>query len=418
MGAYTDFLEDRCFEILPSDDDYVGELARVTELFRSFDQALDSFLVDHGYTHDTANHENKVTYLASKFRMAGIDVPRNMKKWFTEHKKIERKTAFQICFAFRLGVEETEDFLRRICLQRGFDCHVPEELIYLHGLKQGLNYSEVKNLIERIPKAFDGGASLPEDVVYTGTIADEVKLFSDGEELVEFIKEHRRWFGYRNATAYRYIKAVWSEIACERGLAAEEKIRLYKMFDGRTEESGEMLHRTGKAEEDSLWEIYLQILGLSGRAVSELGTDRSLKPILRDNGLLHPAAEDCFPDRDGLNKILNGQRVSYERVRKVMVLLTFYRFWVRSALRNGSYQAKGGDADRCILYINHSLKDAGYPMLYAGNPFDWIILHALADDFPLVTFREYMQELFYQKRKDEKVFVDDSEDLTWMREFH
>ena len=152
--------------------------------------------------------------------------------------------------------------------------------------------------------------------------------------------------------------------------------------------------------DDSVWEIYLQILGLSGNYVSKFYKNRSLKSIFRDNQLLHPLAEDSFPDRDGLNKILNDGHVSYERVRKMLILLVFYKFWVSKALYHNHYEAGYKDADECIAYINDILMDVGYPMLYVGNPYDFIVLTAVNSDYPLITFREYMREMFFLKEEE------------------
>lgn len=132
-----------------------------------------------------------------------------------------------------------------------------------------------------------------------------------------------------------------------------------------------------------------------------LDTDRSIKPILNNDDLLHPLAQASFPDRDGLNKILNGEHVSHERVRKQLIFLLFYRYWVSLALSRGHYGAVGGDFERCLSYMDQYLLDSGYPGLYIGNPYDWLILYSLVNsEFPLVTFREFMREMFW--RAEEK----------------
>ena len=46
------------------------------------------------------------------------------------------------------------------------------------------------------------------------------------------------------------------------------------------------------------------------------------------------------------------------------------------------------------------LSDAGYPALYAGNPFDWIFMYSAHDDCPLEALRFFMRELYLVK-KDE-----------------
>ena len=113
MGEYTNFFEDMTYDIFEKED-YVEELKKAAKLFRTFDKALDSFIVNHGYDGDLLNVDEKVSFITCKLKAAGVPVPRNIKKWYTEHKKIGRKTAFQLCFAFGLQVDEVNDFLRKI----------------------------------------------------------------------------------------------------------------------------------------------------------------------------------------------------------------------------------------------------------------------------------------------------------------
>lgn len=402
MGTYTEFIEYKRNEILPEDDNYIEELQEVAEMFRDFDEALDVFLVEHGYGGELSDIEAKVSFISLKFEEQKIKIPRNIRKWFTEHKRIERKTAFQICFAFNLGVIDTDDFFRRICLQRGFDCHNTEEVVYFYALNHHLSYQDAWQVIDQVPKIKTGKVDFAKDVMYTASIVEELEKFNDVSELVSFINEHITGFGYNNVTAYEYIHKIWDEISSENGLALSEKNKLYESFDGIEEENIAQI-KSKKIREDSMWGIYLQILGLSGKNISSIDTDRSLKPILKNNKLLHPLAEESFPDRNGLNKILNGEHVSYESVRKILILLVFYKCWVSLALERKSYAAIYGDTDRCTFLINDCLMDAGYPELYAGNPFDWIVLYALIDNYPLITFRDYMREMFYLKEAEQSI---------------
>ena len=396
MNTYTEFLENKAREIYPEDDiDYSQALIEVVNMFRNFDEALDTFLAEHGFMGNKLDIDEKISYIRTKFAQADIQPPRNMKKWYTEHKRIQKETAIRICFAFGLTVEESEDFMRRICLLRGFDCHNVEEVIYFYAISNRLSYSEARELIGRVPQVNVGKIDFEKEILYTSAIVEEIGRFRNPEELMEYISANIRQFGYNNATAYKYIRDMWKEISAEGGLAATERKRLYIEFN----DTDIVIEEQGKSR-DSLWEIYLQILGLAGNRIARLGTDRSLKPILKDNELLHAWAEDSFPGRVGLEKILNGEHVSEKLVHKTILLLVFYRFWVKSALKSHSYQAKNGDTYRCTCEINKYLMDAGYPELYPGDPFDWIILHAVENDFPLLVFRDYMRELFYIKESD------------------
>ena len=69
---------------------------------------------------------------------------------------------------------------------------------------------------------------------------------------------------------------------------------------------------------------------------------------------------------------------SYDSIRKLIILLDFYRFWVNAKLNSETEYYKTLDEDKLTeIYIeeaNNCLYDCGYEDLYAGNPYDWIFL--------------------------------------------
>lgn len=404
MSTYTTHLDAKTYTLLDIED-YALELKKATELFRTFDTALDTFLVEHGYTGDINSAGEKVNFISDKLKFANVPVPRNIKKWYAEHKRIEKKTAFQICFAFQLTVEEVNDFLKRICLERGFDYHNMEEIVYFFAFKHGLNYGQAKDILERI-EIEKPGKMPQEDIIYTKMIEDEIDAIETEEELIAYLDENRDKFGYNNARAYHAVQNIWEQLSGENGIAVRERKKLYLEFDKEIKEpimplEQEVEKKTRKRAETSVWEIFLGILGLAGSYTADLYETRSLKTFLKDNALLHPLAEDSFPDRDGIEKILHGRHISYERVRKILILLVFYKFWANKALHVNNYVAEYNDTESCLTDINQFLFDVGYPTLYSGNPYDFIFLMAMNTECPLLTFREYMREMFFYHKFDE-----------------
>ena len=397
MGRYTDSLKDLSFDLYPDDDDFEQKLAEVAGQFRPFDVALTAFLVENGMIEETASADEIVEFITGRFKAAGIEPPRHRKKWFSEHKSIKRDTAFDLCFALGLSLDQAEDFFRRVCLERGFDGHDMKEIVFRYAIRKGLSYAQAQEILGQIPVVKAENKIGNCEVVYTEMIQSEVDEMDSEEELIAYLTESAEGFGYNNATATRFIRTLWEEIACEDGLAEKERRDHHVTYEEDTENygkaDGRMRVRTPKG--DSLWEVYLQILGLSYIDMKKVGTDRSLKPILVDKDFMPHLAEDSFPDRDGLNKILNGEHLSHERVRKILILLAFYRYWAKLLVETGDYEVRGGELTRCEHMINNYLVDAGYPTLYIGNPYDWLILYSLANsDVPLMTFRGFMQELY------------------------
>lgn len=397
MGEYTLDKQIKAIEIDPLDDNFKDELREIMLSFRPVSEFMDLFIRDHGFDGGDDPKE-KEDFIKLKFREAGITPsPRNIKSWFDPGKNawrpFERRTAFLICCAFRLPVEEVEDFFTRCYLGRGFDLHKKLDAVYYFALKEGLPFEKIREL-ETLPEAPE--EDLPEETVYTDTIAGDLDRIRTCGELLDYFRMNESVFQYNNATAYRNISALWEKIAGQGGMAEKERTHLFFEEIGDDPESSMWTEPAGKTSlEGTLW----QMLGLSREATEEISrkakAERSLKAILRENPLMHTLAEASFPDRNGLKNILDGKRVSYETVRKILILLYFYKFWADLALkrRDGTYFATREDAARCVDEMNSLLLEAGYPLLYYGNPFDWIILFCIADDYPLRTFREYFREL-------------------------
>lgn len=392
MGEYTRFLSDLACGISPEDENYRQKLLDAAQSFRTFDAALDEFLVQRGYSGDSSDTEAKVGFLMEKFEKAGIELEARLPRaWFRRHiQPDKRDIAFKFCFAFQLTPEEAQDFFRRVYLQRGMDCHSVTEAVFYFCLRHGLNYSDARELLRKAPQQ-DGKGHLDRsaEVLYTGTILQELDRFRTPEELLAYLKENSEQFAYNNATAKKYIQQLWKRIAGENGLAARE-------FHRRCPEK-EMPVR-----ERSVWDIYQQIFGLldfdwvNQDRIFRVEGDRTLKPLLRANSLIHPLAGKSFPDRRGLEEINKGNWQSDEVIRKTMILLAFYRFWAELFLKGSAseYEAKPNDAERCIASIDRLLLDAGYPALYAGNPYDWIFLFVSLDEYPLEAFRFFMKEVY------------------------
>lgn len=408
MSEYTDYLESKIYDIFPDDDDYYQELIIMSKQFRRFDEALDSFIFTHGYDGNLDDLKSKISFLKKKFISAGIKPPRNLEEWYTEYVPIERNTAIKLCFALELDENGAEDFLRRVCLQNSFDCHDPKELIYYFSLSHKITYQEAEKSISGINKAELSSFIMNDDAVYTSFIVEQIKEFEDLDEIVNYVRMNSSLFSYTNATASKFIITLWEAIASPAGIAAQEEKNFEISFEEECrglndQEKNKALKKNKRTA--SLWDIYLQILGLRGNLIKTLGTDRSLKPILENNPLLHPLAEASFPDRDGLTKILNGKHVSKERVRKTLILLAFYKYWGSLAVKKGDYYVEITEncAERCIAQIDNYLSEAGYPCLYPGNPFDWLILYASNDDQPLYLFRDFMRQMFYIKQDSDEI---------------
>lgn len=428
MTQYTELLNIKAETLSMDDDGYEENLVEVATLFRGFDEALTSFMEEYGYKGDLADASAKAQFLREKFKTANVKPPRDFKEWFEPNKKIARKTAFQICFAFNLGVDETNNFFRCVQFERGFDCHTISEAVYYFCMRNGLSYTEAQEIIDRIPVPKKVKTISNREVLYTGTIIEYINGIDDKEKLIQYIIDNINDFQYNNATAIKYIQELWSEISKTDGLAAQEGTiidRTYNRSEDRHRKgvtdtrSTEVITEEIRQQEQevkpydyvvagsdaSTWIIFSQIIGLANYQEREYATkyDRSLSSVLSENKLMPLKAAYCFPSRQNIDKLIRGDLVGDDEIiRKMLIFLVFYTHWAKLIISKNDafYSAKFSDAERCLDTINARLLDAGYPELYAGNPYDWLFKWALSDENPLIAFRYYMGEIFAIKEEN------------------
>ena len=434
MSQYTELLNMKAETLSLDDDNYEEKLLEVSTLFRGFDEALTAFIEEHGYTGDLTDIPAKAQFLREKFKAANVKQPRDFKEWFVPNKKLTRKTAFQICFAFGLGVDETNDFFRCVQFERGFDCHTISEAVYYFCMRNGLSYTEAQEIIDRIPMPKKVKAIPNREVLYTGTIIEYINSIDDKEKLIQYIKDNINNFQYNNATAIKYIKELWTDISKEDGLAVKEGAILDKAFnrfrkiDPQKEpldSHNEMdrlrrqnLIKEAKRQEKyvkpedyviagpnaATWTILSQIMGLDNYSHNkyEKQDGPSLNSVLEKNALLPLKAAYCFPSKQNINALIRGEFGDNETTRKMLIFLVFYTYWAKLIISKNDafYSAKFSDSERCLDTINAYLLDAGYPELYAGNPYDWLFKWALNDENSLIAFRHYMGEVFAVKEEN------------------
>lgn len=428
MSQYTELLNIQAETLSTDDDSYEENLLETATLFRGFDSALTAFIQEHGYNGDMTDIEAKAKFVREKFKESNVKPPRDFKEWFLPNAEIKRHTAYKICFAFGLNVSETNDFFRCVQFERGFDCHTITEAVYYFCIRNGFSYSVAQEIIDRIPVPKKAKSLPNRDVLYTGTIINDISNIDDKEKLIQYIEKNINDFRYNNVTAIKYIQELWAEISKADGLAAREGIIIQKTCNRFEDKSKKGVTDTRSAEviaseirqqeqevrpydfvvagsDASTWIIFSQIIGLANYQESEYATkyDRSLTSVLSKNKLLPLKADYCFPSRQSIDKLIRGDLVGDDEIiRKMLIFLVFYTYWAKLIISKDDvyYSAVFSDSERCLDTINARLLGAGYPELYAGNPYDWLFMWALNDDNPLIAFRHYIGEVFAVKEED------------------
>lgn len=362
----------------------IEKLPGIIASFRGHGAALSDFLDTHGYPSDAERSpEAKAEFLKQRFAAAGIgsSKARNALKWLTSANGFERETGFRIAFALGLDIEGTNELFRTVLLDRGFDCHTISEAVYYYSIYHGRGWQAAEKLNAEAPVPEKTAVPAEGDVLYTKNIISFIRSCSSDDALLRYFCENLSQFGYNQVKAKEYIRNLWDQIAAPGGLAEQERKYFPQQERGKNPPA-----------EDSTWGIYLQILGLSFDT-DRIEADRTIKPILENKTFMHEFAAENFPNRQSIEKTLRGESVKHDLTRKTLILLAFYRFWISTAIGRKSYEAGKNDGDRCIAELDQYLLDAGFPEMYAGNPYDWIFLWASGRESALQSFRFYWQLL-------------------------
>lgn len=102
-----------------------------------------------------------------------------------------------------------------------------------------------------------------------------------------------------------------------------------------------------------------------------------------------------FPSKKTMSDILSEEKssvsTSYDSIRKMIVLLDFYRFWLNVKLSVGYTElTKSELTETYIDEANACLVKCGYEELFAANPYDWLFLCAAYSEKPIEYFRACM----------------------------
>ncbi len=429
MSEYTQVLSGIAETLSLEEEDYSEKLLDIAKMFRGFDEALTAFILRQGYSGNVDNIDDKAEFISEKFINAKITpLPRDIKEWFIpSNVKRSRKRAFQICFAFELGVTETDDFFKRVWFERSFDCHQVDEAIYYFCIKNGMSYGEADAIIKKIPKAQREKMIPDTNALYTRTIVNELDKITDVNTLLKYMEENIGNFSYNNVTAIKFVRNLWNKIVGKDGFAYKEGQIIDRMLNrshpNRKKKkddtcSKEVIDREVKREKElkqddfvisgenaSSWTIYTQIMGLDNKQETQYAPTRSLSAVLEGNMLVPFRVHNCFPDKAKIDGIIRGDEMSSEIIRKMIIFLSFYTFWARKVIEENTVfvNVEESDSERCLYNINKYLTDAGYPEIYPGNPYDWIFLWALNDSQPLEAFRYYIRELIVEKNESENI---------------
>ena len=414
---YTQYNSDSIYQFLDEDDaseaiDFIKDPSN----FRTFNEGLSEIMIKKGYISDSTAPDEISQILYKKLTDIGSSLSLNtISSWIKgDHRpKVEagyRKNIYEICYALNLTFNETIWFFHHVYYDRAFNCHTIDESVYYFCLKNNIAYKDSLDIIKEIENSPDNTSSYEETSNYTLFIQKTIDKIESVDELITFLTLNKANFKSWNASAYQTLEDLVKDLLpSENGKKEIEKIKrkikathsiygiipkknnqnewgliMQEFFYDLTDESYlDILDGKNIRSKNFLLE---QILGM------KLITDKEKKRFI-DKASIPDIVKNNFPSRKTMSDVLSEDKItqskSYDSIRKLIILLEFYRYWCSIKIIDEEYDDfENPLSDAFIDEINYTLYLCGYEEMYAGNPYDWIFMCSAQADDPLSYFRQ------------------------------
>lgn len=415
-----------------SSDDYIEEAVdflKNPDSFRSFDEGLKQIILQKGFAGDKNNSTELADYLIAKLREIGASIEaatvyswfaQNSKKGGKSRPKIEagsRSKIYEICFALHLSYKETVWFFEHVYYDRPFNCHTINEAVFLYAFLHNMDYKAALSLIHEI----DFLPSKPTDSApvanYTQFVQDQIRAFQSIDELKKFLIEQKDNFNSWNQSALSTLRLLVGQLICSA--EAKNDIAALKRTLARKANSSSKDFSMAASEHpdwgllirEIIHDAQVQTYETAAAYILDAIKDKNIRKNtfllerllstsagLRKNPEIPYVVRNNFPSKKTLSDVLSEEKVStsksYDSIRKVIILLDFYRFWVNAKLEKNPLGLTQEElAETYRDEADERLYDCGYSELYDGNPYDWIFLCSAQSDDPLEYFRSFVAEI-------------------------
>jgi len=342
------------------DADEIEDFIRSFQDQSTFRDKLFTRMQALGFAGDFENLDETKKFLLRCFADAHIDdvVNNTILNWLKTGRPSTSDTGkqniYKLCFALKMGVEDTSVFFHQAVLDHPFNYKNLFEAACYFCMNTGRPYSRVKFLIDEIVKLPKNPSQ--DTIQTTARVGENISRITSEAEFIGYWLAHCSGFEAQKVTATREATKLLN--------------RCYEVAN----EYCDILRIRGNDaapkrvnNPDKLLQV---IYGYPARS-TELGK-RIFKLSISKSDFPDPIKRN-FPQRQQFENISSGS-ASYEVLRKAIIVLHFFHYFAEKAVRQiPLYGQKACDDYEANL--NRLLDSCGYARIYYRNPFDWLFYH-------------------------------------------
>ena len=280
------------------------------------------------------------------------------------YKRDNRINMYNLCFALGLDIKQTEEFFDKRFFTIAFNYKDGIDAVYYYCIKNKKSYDCVKELLNIVKNNNVQSG----DNYNTTFIKRQIDEIDDDDEFIDYLKSNCFSEEMQMQTARRIIHSIYEELGFK-----------------------------------SVSKFLAELYGYNIQSTARKSKMKTGKSIGISKGRLPKSFTKSLPNDTQMAQILDYQKATYESLRKAIILLIFYSFYIShdsmEAL-NATTPKIEEDLEDFIKETDVKLIEAGYKPMYVKHPFDWIILFCAYTPNPLATFREFIDRGYYDDIND------------------
>ena len=351
----------------------------LTYKFKTFADGLTDAITAKGYTGDISAADEKTAFIKQKCNANNVPLnPSIVKTWFTDTRPVSseksRENVYKLCFALEMNALETADFFLKVYYECPFNYRILDEAVYYFCMNNNKGYTYAQSLKEKAERIFNDSEKHGAEYEFTSAIGEGLRDIHNEEEFLSFVTKNAGEFHICNRTAYNHAARLIEECC--------------KLAKNECENRDDIRQQVGR----KIANIDMLIYVIFGEDMNRYKNDDSFAKASEFPELV----KSNFPLKMNLSKIRTGKKVSYDTMRKALILLSFYRYYAELFQDNkySNFCVIEEDFRGFIAETNDMLFSCGYPDLYVRNPFDWLIMHCANNEYPLEEFKNAVKRYY------------------------
>ena len=285
----------------------------------------------------------------------GFSCPRTVQEWIKGSMPgfTSIKNNYDLCYALEMDYRQTADFFHKHYLTMPFNAKAKVDAVFMYALYHDKPYTVITKLLE----SSKGFVSQENAHTSTAQIKTAILDIDDDEKFLHYLSEHC----YDNEQQFQTARALVNEEIDK----LKNKIR-----------------PDGSIEKDRLNSMTIAAM---------LGYKYQLRNKGGQESVLPKRFTDSLPKDVTLGQVIRGEKVSYEVLRKYLVLLKFCNYYrdAEEADKSRSTAISKYEVNSRLmdLYgeLNRALNQCGFSMIYPLHPFDCLVLYCANTFDPILT---------------------------------